>query len=261
MRGTLSFLGVAALTFLGLGGIGGALEGWRAANERERPLAPLCATIDISTSYQDGPPYAAEDGALVHVEGFLRAAPALGTRGAIGVKSYALQQLRVEQGRASRLFRVPNPPRLWLYVDPESEPGASGRVEVRLLPFWTGDEISAGAERGEVGVAGTIPNNVAVALSPEIEAPLPEAGQHWTLWSIAQGERVVVVARARHESGRIVLSSERGQACIVSQQPWPRLMSNANIWATGQFLLGALCLAPLCWKSWKWARRKSPAST
>ena len=258
MRGALSFLALGALTFLGLGGMGGALEGWRIANERERPLAPLCATIDISASYPDGPPYAVEDGALVHVEGLLRAEPAFLARGA---RSYALQQLRVEQGSASRLFRVPNPPRLWLYVDPESEPGASGRVEVRLPPLWTGDEISAGSKHGAVGVAGTIPNNVAVALSSEIEAPLREAEQHWTLWAIAQGERVVVVARARHEAGRIVLSSERGQACIVSQQPWPRLMSNANIWAAGQFLLGALCLSPLGWKSWKWARRKSTAST
>lgn len=244
---------LAGLTIFGVSSIGGAAESFRVANTPQRRLAPLTEVLDLSASYPNGPPFAVKDGETVHVEGILRGEPA---RRGNGGGLYALQKVRVQDSLGSASMHDATP-RLWLHVDPESEPGeAGGRVEVRLPPSWTGEQIKVRGVHGTVDGAGALPDNVAAILAPTSSGmPRQVPGQKWTVWAIEDGEPVVVVSRARHEGGRVVLAPARGERCIVSDRPWPSLLGDANIWGAVQLCLALGCLSPWALAARKYLRR------
>lgn len=261
-------LGRAALvlvSLLGLAGLISAFEASRMAMLPVTPLEPLAQTRDVLAEGGQAPPV--RDGTRVRVEGFLRAEPPLAGR----AQTYALQKLQVTHlehrvlgGRTSRTRYTDaveqETPRLWLYPDDVELPMERPRVEVRLPRLWDGEQLLISPILGQVTDAGTIPNNVFAELTFKNEKVQPQPGQDWELWSIRQNTRVTAVAKARLDTGRVLLDIERGVDCALSPDPWEKMRSAARRNALGQLALGLVCLLPLAWKGWKWIRRRRPAS-
>jgi len=259
------------VSVLGFGALLAAADGMRMASLPVTPLEPLAQTRDLLADGQQEPPVS--DGARVRVEGFLRGEPP--TRGRF--RNYALQKLsithlehRVAGSRYSRTRYTDateqQTPRLWLYVDQLELGVPQPRVEVRLPRLWDGEQLLMPSIRGTVGDAGTIPNNVFEDLTYQNENlghqhGAVQPGQDWELWTVPNNTRVTVVATARRDNGRTVLEIERGLGCALSPDPWQQMTADARSKALGQLTLAVICLSPLAWKGWKWARRRRLAAS
>lgn len=256
------------VSLFGLGGLFGAAQAVRMARLPVTPLAPLTRTVDLSLSTHQVQPPPIQDETVVRVEGFLRAEPPLGNNAG----EYALQKLHVTHierrlvgGRYSSTRTTDalsqETPRLWLYEDDVEAPAARPGVEVKLPELWDGEQLLITPVVGEVGEAGTIPNNVFAQLTHKNQRVSPQPGQEWELWTIRQNSRVTVVATARLDTGRVLLELERGTGCALSPDPWDKMTGGARKAALGQLVIGAICLSPLAWKMMKWARRKRRAAS